>query len=248
MDMQNLPAIEEVLKRWKRHLGESDWYIKLQGDIKAWYSHVANRSNMTDNKKKEFNKLKEAIFDVVEEYYIKKRIFIGKPTENFDKGRKEIDIAVIHHSGNDTATTWQRISIINLLWVYCREFLNPKRPYFQKPIFSCHRFKGYETFIAYHYLISKDGRILQTLKDKYVGWHAGDWRINCRSIGICILGDYKDKSPSEKQVQSVDKIIRKYGIKRKDILGHREINPKTICPGDFFLGGWKKDVLRISDG
>jgi len=76
------------------------------------------------------------------------------------------------------------------------------------------------------------------LQDEQIGWQAGNWEINCRSIAICFLDDLKEKEPTKEAIQAAQDIIQKYrGCK---LLGHKEVNEKTSCPGTLFWGedGW----------
>lgn len=56
--------------------------------------------------------------------------------------------------------------------------------------------------------------------------------------------DYENSTPSEPELASAKEIIDKYP--NVTILGHREVNLKTVCPSNFFLGenGWKKKLLN----
>ena len=103
-------------------------------------------------------------------------------------------------------------------------------------------------FFAYHFIVFENGRIERLLEDKYIGWQSGDWDINTRSIAIVLAGDYKHKSPSDNQIKAIANIIKqKYSFVSLDrIYGHREINPKTTCPGNNFLDGWRNTLLEIT--
>jgi N-acetyl-anhydromuramyl-L-alanine amidase AmpD len=82
--------------------------------------------------------------------------------------------------------------------------------------------------------------------DEAIGWQAGNWEVNRRSIGICINDDLTDKPPSEAALASVGQILRSYNDRfgQLEVVGHREVNPKTLCPGDKFLTGWKSKLLE----
>jgi len=40
-------------------------------------------------------------------------------------------------------------------------------------------------------------------------------------------------------------IATSYRFMEKEFFGYREINPKTACPGNLFLNGWKKEILDL---
>ena len=102
--------------------------------------------------------------------------------------------------------------------------------------------------VSSHYLIKKSGEIVLMVPDLYTAWHAGisAWKryklLNANSIGIEISNPghqfgYMDFS--KKQIKSLIKLskflIRKYGIKKNNILGHSDIAPdRKKDPGEKF--------------
>ena len=121
--------------------------------------------------------------------------------------------------------------------------------------------------VSSHYYINKTGRLIQLVPDLYVAWHAGksNWKndksINGNSIGIEISNpghDYGYKKFNKKQINCLIKIskilIRKYNIKKQNILGHSDIAPlRKKDPGEKFpwkllasknIGVWHKINLK----
>tara|TARA_B100000989_G_C19412428_1_gene414937 strand:+ start:35 stop:778 length:744 start_codon:yes stop_codon:yes gene_type:complete len=106
--------------------------------------------------------------------------------------------------------------------------------------------------VSAHYFIRNDGTIINLVPDEYVAWHAGtsNWKnfksINKYSIGIELSNpghDHGYKNFTHKQISSLTKLLRmlikKYKIKRKNILGHSDIAPeRKKDPGEKFP--WKK--------
>ena len=92
--------------------------------------------------------------------------------------------------------------------------------------------------IGYHYLIRKTGMIEQGRLPDMVGAHV--FGHNNNSIGICLAGSFHTgvAKPTKEQIQSLKELTlwlcRKYDIKpsRQTILGHRDLNSDTTCPGD----------------
>ena len=92
--------------------------------------------------------------------------------------------------------------------------------------------------IGYHYLIRKNGMIEQGRLPEMIGAHV--YGHNKNSIGICLAGSFHSKvaKPTSEQIQSLKNLTlflcRKYKINpsRKTILGHRDLNSDTTCPGD----------------
>lgn len=67
-----------------------------------------------------------------------------------------------------------------------------------------------------------------------VGWHAGNWDINCRSVGCETAGRFDDKELPNNAVKALAEWMRN-NIHRANggstvILGHKQIVP-TACPG-----------------
>ena len=106
--------------------------------------------------------------------------------------------------------------------------------------------------VSSHYFINQRGKIYRLVDDKYTAWHAGKscWgryvNLNKNSIGIEIVNKGHRFGYTEfkkKQLKSLIKIckslIKKYKIKKKNILGHSDIAPlRKIDPGEKFP--WRK--------
>ena len=144
---------------------------------------------------------------------------------NFDKtkrSRKLIKFIVIHYTGMQS----ERESINRLC--------DPKSK------------------VSSHYVISRNGNIYRLVKDIYIAWHAGKscWgkykNLNKYSIGIELVNKGHQNGYTnftKEQIKSLIKIckilIRKYKIKKTNIVGHSDIAPtRKIDPGEKFP--WKK--------
>ena len=140
---------------------------------------------------------------------------------NFDKKKRPfntIKLIVIHYTGMQSG----RESIIRLC--------NPKSK------------------VSSHFVISKNGKIYRLVDDNKIAWHAGKscWgkykNINKNSIGIELVNkghQFGYTSFNKKQLSSLikicKKIIKKYKIKNKNIVGHSDIAPlRKIDPGEKF--------------
>lgn len=99
--------------------------------------------------------------------------------------------------------------------------------------------------IGYHYGIELVGgrhEILKARMDNEAGAHC--LGFNESSIGICLVGNFDQVSPSAAQVGQLRKLCRSlmeiYGIKSERVLGHRETYPlrgvpvEKTCPGSAF--------------
>ena len=113
------------------------------------------------------------------------------------------------------------------------------------------RLTDFQSEVASHYFIRKNGEIISLVPDLYIAWHAGksSWRkyksINKNSIGIEISNPghrFGYENFSKKQIKNLIKLskylIKKYKIKKNLILGHSDISPdRKKDPGEKFP--WK---------
>ncbi|WP_260860135.1 N-acetylmuramoyl-L-alanine amidase [Streptomyces cupreus] len=92
------------------------------------------------------------------------------------------------------------------------------------------------TYVSWNYsLRSTDGHIAQHLKAKDVGWHAGNWYVNAKSIGLEHEGFLADPDAwyTEAMYRSSARLVkylaRTYGIPldRQHILGHDTVPGPT---------------------
>ena len=124
--------------------------------------------------------------------------------------------------------------------------------------------------VSSHYLIAEDGEIWQLVGEKHRAWHAGvaKWRgcsdINSCSVGIELcskdLGQSQFTQQQKKSLQFLlRRLIKKYGIKNENIVGHSDIAPtRKADPGKAFfwqelaakgIGFWpnKADAKKIKE-
>jgi len=213
------------------------WYLKLEKELKEFFYNydgtMKKRTQQWKDKRAEF-------VTMIAELLENEKIALGTYGSNFDRKRLPIDTIVIHHTSTPANTPIMKINALGLIRLYAPEYSQKDSRRFGKAIWSNHFYKGKPTFIAYHYIVKRDGTYEQVLKDEYIGWHCGDWNYNCRSIAICFLDGLLDRVPSKKAIQTAKEIIKKYPNCK--VLGHREISSQTICPGNLFLGqeGWGK--------
>ena len=144
---------------------------------------------------------------------------------NFDQKKrssKSIKLLVIHYTGMQS----ERESIMRLC--------NPKYK------------------VSSHFVINQNGKIYRLVQDDQTAWHAGKscWgkykNLNKNSIGIELVNkghEFDYTNFKKKQLSSLIKIckilIKKYKIKKKNIVGHSDISPlRKIDPGEKFP--WKE--------
>ena len=102
--------------------------------------------------------------------------------------------------------------------------------------------------VSCHYFIKRNGSIIIMVPDLYEAWHAGksNWKkdksLNKKSIGVEISNkghQFGYEKYSKKQIKSLIKLskylIKKYKIKKSNILGHSDIAfDRKKDPGEKF--------------
>ena len=113
---------------------------------------------------------------------------------------------------------------------------------------SLKRLKNPKSKVSCHYLIDRNGQILRMVEDVKIAWHAGrsKWKnfsnLNKYSIGIEIQNKghfISYQGFTKKQIfsliQLIKKLIKKYQIKKENVLGHSDIAPlRKMDPGEKF--------------
>tara|TARA_Y100000817_G_scaffold135959_1_gene106556 strand:+ start:555 stop:1274 length:720 start_codon:yes stop_codon:yes gene_type:complete len=113
------------------------------------------------------------------------------------------------------------------------------------------RLTNIQSQVAAHYLVKKNGNIVNMVPDLYIAWHAGvsSWKgknsLNKSSVGIEITNrghQFGYEKFSKKQINSLISLCKilkkKYKIKKKNFLGHSDIAPdRKKDPGEKFP--WK---------
>lgn len=237
-------------EEWAEVLKKPDWYLILIPE----FERLTKKVDQLPEKEKE--KFKEERYAFFEEHLAKGTINLGNEIGNWDKERKPVEMIIIHHTSNDPGMMPIRLSAMELIRLYAPYYANPVEPnevYIKgKPISSGHVREGKQVFWPYHWLIRTDGNAVRLLLDNEIGWQAGSWDINCKSVAICFDNTYTDSRPSDIELQTAAKIIKEnYSSVPKDqIFGHREVNSKTICPSNLFLDsenkpGWKTCLLKL---
>lgn len=99
--------------------------------------------------------------------------------------------------------------------------------------------------IPYHYMIDLDGVVYEGRHIEY----AGDTNTMYDPAGhalICVLGNYEVQVPSERQLNSIVRLMAKiattYHVPVDSIAGHRDVADSTVCPGAhlyaYLANGW----------
>lgn len=110
------------------------------------------------------------------------------------------------------------------------------RGYNQSPVYGSH--------IAYHFMVGKDGTVIQNRSLTERTYHTRNDAINLAAIAIVAAGDFSKERPSEAQLKALRELIAKldsiYHFER--IMPHHDASA-TACPGKF-LDEALKDVWR----
>ena len=140
----------------------------------------------------------------------------------------------------------------------------------QSAIESLNRLKNPKFKVSCHYLINRNGVIIQMVKDKNSAWHAGKsrWKrfrdLNNCSIGIELVNrghKFGYQNFPKNQINSLlklcKKLKKKFSIKKENFLGHSDIAPlRKIDPGEKFpwkklskhnFGRWYKETKQLKN-
>ena len=112
--------------------------------------------------------------------------------------------------------------------------------------------------VSSHYLIDRDGKVINLVDEKDRAWHAGKshWKgidnLNNNSIGIELENpghEFGYVSFSKKQMTALvllcKKIKNKYNIKADWVLGHSDIAPnRKLDPGEKFNWNIIKKIFK----
>lgn len=98
-----------------------------------------------------------------------------------------------------------------------------------------------------HYIVGRNGTIVQMVRDESTAWHSGNKPVNQRSVGIEIEASKTAQGMTSAQEASLIQLCRfvmdAYTVARADVRPHRSVKP-TDCPGwvwktDADLNAWK---------
>jgi N-acetyl-anhydromuramyl-L-alanine amidase AmpD len=98
---------------------------------------------------------------------------------------------------------------------------------------------GGHSHASAHYVVARDGSIVQLVHLSDVAWHAGNWKVNQHSIGIEHVGETYDPAgftadEYRSSARLVAWLVRRYGIPvdREHIIGHYQV-PDPGHPGEY---------------
>lgn len=227
---------------WEEKLLYPDWYVRLADELQQIFFPVVH----SDPHLKAF---RHEVYALVAELLVEARLPLAQTGPNLDSQRKPVKLIVLHHTEEVPHLSLSTLSAIGLIRQYAQQYLEGNvlgQDVKGQPIWSGHFHEGRMAFFAYHWLIRPDGTRERLLNDVAIGWHAGNWEVNTRSIGIALSGNYEHGTPPAIQIAAVTQVIREHypAISPEHVLGHCEIRSGITCPGAYFLEGWKETVLN----
>jgi hypothetical protein len=235
---QNDPVFDSSY--WRQRIDQPDWYMEL-------IPYLKKTSKATT--KAQFDEFTKEVRSFFEEQLLAGKVALSESGPNLDDARMPVDTIVIHHTSWRPGYRLSFMEAVQLLNIYARYYMNPtlreERGLRGQPIWSNHFKDGRQTFLCYHWLMRMDGSFERLLPDEALGWHAGDWQVNRRSVAICLDNDYEGKDPAPEVLEKLAKHIKKHypAISPSNVIGHRECRQGTICPGRNF-NKWKPLLLE----
>ncbi|MFL5927090.1 MAG: N-acetylmuramoyl-L-alanine amidase [Gaiellaceae bacterium] len=121
---------------------------------------------------------------------------------------------------------------------------------------------GGHSHASAHYVISREGSIVQLVHLSDIAWHAGNWKVNQHSIGVEHVGETYDPAGfATEQYRSsarlVAWLVRRYDIPvdRQHIIGHSQVTDPNhpgehggsghhTDPGPFWRWGYYLNLVR----
>ncbi len=103
-----------------------------------------------------------------------------------------------------------------------------------------------------HFFIDRDGTICQSVSEEDTAWHAGDWEVNLRSVGIEVVS--AGENFTEEQICSLASLVAdlrcRYGVAAEDVIRHFDVTGK-LCPAPYVdeeKWSWLHWRICVGDG
>lgn len=137
---------------------------------------------------------------------------------------RQVNKVIIHHSADSTKEPQ-----LEKIDRYHRERAFPKSSL------------GY--WVGYHFLIEKDGRMIQTRRESEIGAHDKD--ENNDSLGVCLVGNFDIELPTDAQIATLGRLLHdllwRHHLSFWAIEPHR-IGDATSCYGSRLDNNWARCV------
>lgn len=98
-------------------------------------------------------------------------------------------------------------------------------------------FSRNNAYASAQYFIDRDGTLYdvsQSVTEDDTAWHAGNWDVNCRSVGIeCVsAGEDFTEVQIETLADLVQTLMRRYGVPASRVIRHYDVTGK-LCPAPY---------------
>ena len=103
---------------------------------------------------------------------------------------------------------------------------------------------------AHYFVDDVTPEIYQSVAEGDTAWHAGDWQMNCRAIGIEVVSAGEDFSATEVEKLGwlVRRLMAKYGIGASGVIRHYDVTGK-LCPAPYVTASkWAALKAAITGG
>ena len=103
---------------------------------------------------------------------------------------------------------------------------------------------------AHYFVDDISPEIYQSVAEGDTAWHAGNWDMNCRAIGIEVVSAGEDYSGTEitKLAWLVQRLMAKYGIGSSGVIRHYDVTGK-LCPAPYVAASkWAALKAAITGG
>lgn len=107
--------------------------------------------------------------------------------------------------------------------------------------------------VGYHYVVERDGRVVQGRGLDLVGAHCKASSMNYKGIGIAVIGNLQNHSilPAQEKavVQLAGDLMGRFAIPLSNVLGHNEVpGAATACPGRHLSMASLRSAVKSSGG
>lgn len=103
---------------------------------------------------------------------------------------------------------------------------------------------------AHYFVDDISPEIYQSVAEGDTAWHAGQWDMNCRSVGIEVVSAGEDFSAAEvaKLAWLVGRLMARYGIGASGVIRHYDVTGK-LCPAPYVAASkWAALKAAITGG
>lgn len=131
------------------------------------------------------------------------------------RAAEAFDRVTVHHSGASANYHTERSQVLRDM----------------EGVFISHTRRNYGD-IGYHFVVDYAGTVWEGRSLAYEGAHVACQ--NERNVGIMVLGNFEDQTPSTGQITTVSRLLsllqQRFKIKPHRIFGHRDLG-HSVCPG-----------------